>query len=118
MQALQEPQRNLLQAAKGYVALFSDIWFPLPNPSCSIDTYGAEQSDGTISQGGYASHVRVHDFWVFPIPEKLASEDVAPMLCAGITVFSPLVRNGAGPGKKVGIVGMYVFSPSSNRRIR
>ncbi|KAK6359751.1 hypothetical protein TWF696_000891 [Orbilia brochopaga] len=70
------------------------------------DTYGALQSDGTISQGGYASHVRVHDFWVFPIPEKLASVDVAPMLCAGITVFSPLKRNGAGPGKKIGIVGI------------
>ncbi|KAF3179899.1 hypothetical protein TWF106_004690 [Orbilia oligospora] len=70
------------------------------------DTYGALQSDGTISQGGYSSHIRVHDFWVFPIPEKLASVDVAPMLCAGITVYSPLVRNGAGPGKKVGIVGI------------
>ncbi|KAF3939383.1 hypothetical protein ABW19_dt0208626 [Dactylella cylindrospora] len=70
------------------------------------DTYGAIQSDGTISQGGYSSHIRVHDFWVFPIPEKLASADVAPMLCAGITVYSPLVRNGAGPGKKIGVVGI------------
>ncbi|KAF3914972.1 hypothetical protein ABW20_dc0110530 [Dactylellina cionopaga] len=76
------------------------------------DTYGAPQMDvnglpeGTISQGGYSSHVRVNDFWVFPIPEKLASADVAPMLCAGITVYSPLVRNGAGPGKKVGVVGI------------
>jgi alcohol dehydrogenase (NADP+) len=43
---------------------------------------------------------------VFPIPEKLETTHAAPMLCAGITVFSPLVRNGAGPGKKVGIVGM------------
>ncbi|EPS37358.1 hypothetical protein H072_8971 [Dactylellina haptotyla CBS 200.50] len=70
------------------------------------DTYGAIQTDGTISQGGYASHVRVHDYWVFPIPEKLASVDVAPMLCAGITVYSPLVRNGAGAGSKVGVVGI------------
>ncbi|KAK6543052.1 hypothetical protein TWF694_006979 [Orbilia ellipsospora] len=71
-----------------------------------VETYSALHSDGTISQGGYSSHVRVNDFWVFPIPDALASTEVAPMLCAGITVFSPLVRNGAGPGKKVGIVGI------------
>jgi alcohol dehydrogenase (NADP+) len=43
---------------------------------------------------------------VFKIPEALSSAEAAPMLCGGITVFSPLVRNGAGPGKKVGIVGI------------
>jgi len=70
------------------------------------DTYGSIQSDGSITQGGYSSHVRCNDYWVYPIPEALKSEDVAPMLCAGITVYSPLVRNGAGPGKKVGVVGI------------
>jgi alcohol dehydrogenase (NADP+) len=45
-------------------------------------------------------------FRVFPIPEKLSTNQAAPMLCAGLTAFSPLVRNGAGPGKKVGIVGL------------
>ena len=43
---------------------------------------------------------------MFPIPESLSSESVAPMLCAGITLYSPLVRNDAGPGKKVAIVGL------------
>jgi alcohol dehydrogenase (NADP+) len=43
---------------------------------------------------------------VFPIPEGLTSNQAAPMLCAGLTAYSPLVRNGCGPGKKVGIVGM------------
>ncbi|KAE8145637.1 hypothetical protein BDV25DRAFT_164221 [Aspergillus avenaceus] len=72
-----------------------------------IDTYGAEWPEtGIISQGGYSSHVRTHEHWVFPIPEQLESSLVAPMLCAGLTAYSPLVRNGAGPGKKVGIVGM------------
>jgi alcohol dehydrogenase (NADP+) len=72
-----------------------------------IDTYGSKwPGTGVISQGGYSSHVRAHEHWVFPIPEKLDTNVVAPMLCAGITAFSPLVRNGAGPGKKVGIVGM------------
>ncbi|KAH8692737.1 oxidoreductase, zinc-binding protein [Talaromyces proteolyticus] len=76
-------------------------------PNIIIDTYGSKWPDtGIISQGGYSSHVRAHEHWVFPIPEKLDTNVVAPMLCAGITAFSPLVRNGAGPGKKVGIVGM------------
>jgi alcohol dehydrogenase (NADP+) len=43
---------------------------------------------------------------VFPIPDALPSPVAAPMLCAGLTSYSPLVRNGAGPGKKVGIVGL------------
>lgn len=76
-------------------------------PNIIIDTYGAEWPDsGVISQGGYSSHVRTHEHWVFPIPEALDTTLVAPMLCAGITAYSPLVRNGAGPGKKVGIVGL------------
>lgn len=64
--------------------------------------------DGIKTQGGYSSHVRAQEHFTFPIPKELKSEAVAPMLCAGVTVYSPLVRNGAGPGKKVGIVGMWV----------
>jgi alcohol dehydrogenase (NADP+) len=71
-----------------------------------VDTYGAEYSDGTVSQGGYSSHIRAHEYFTFPIPDNLADELAAPMLCAGITVFSPLKRLGAGPGKKVAIVGL------------
>lgn len=72
-----------------------------------IDTYGSKWPDsGVVSQGGYSSHVRTHEHWVFPIPDALETNLVAPMLCAGITAYSPLVRNGAGPGKKVGIVGL------------
>lgn len=43
---------------------------------------------------------------VFPIPDALPSTAAGPMLCAGLTAYSPLVRNGCGPGKKVGIVGI------------
>jgi len=74
-----------------------------------VDTYGSEyekQEGGVVSQGGYSSHVRANEYFVFKIPEQLEDEIVAPMLCAGITVYSPLVRLGCGPGKKVGIVGM------------
>ncbi|KFZ09745.1 hypothetical protein V502_08521 [Pseudogymnoascus sp. VKM F-4520 (FW-2644)] len=71
------------------------------------DTYGALwESTGLVSQGGYSSHVRAHEHWVFPIPDALTSVQAAPMLCAGLTAYSPLVRNGATKGKKVGIVGM------------
>ncbi|KAM7188597.1 NADP-dependent alcohol dehydrogenase 6 [Rhypophila sp. PSN 637] len=72
-----------------------------------LDTYGAVWPDtGIVSQGGYSSHVRTHEHWVFPIPDALPSTVAAPMLCAGLTAYSPLVRNGCGPGKKVGIVGL------------
>ncbi|RFU31787.1 hypothetical protein B7463_g4559, partial [Scytalidium lignicola] len=75
--------------------------------SKQLDTYGAVWPDtGIVSQGGYSSHVRTHEHWVFPIPDGLTTAQVAPMLCAGLTAYSPLVRNGCGPGKKVGIVGL------------
>lgn len=63
-------------------------------------------ADGVIAQGGYSTTIRTDQQFVFAIPEALKSEDAAPMLCAGLTVFSPLVRAGTGPGKTVGIVGV------------
>lgn len=71
-----------------------------------VDTYGAPYPDGTISQGGYSSHIRAHEYFTFKIPDNIETHIAAPMLCAGITVYSPLVRLGAGPGKKVAIVGI------------
>ena len=58
------------------------------------------------SYGGYADYWRGPSHFVFKIPDELSSEDAAPMLCGGITSCSPLMRNGAGPGKRVGIVGI------------
>ncbi|KAM3418438.1 hypothetical protein BST61_g4425 [Cercospora zeina] len=72
----------------------------------SIDTYGAPYQDGTLSQGGYSSHIRAHEYFTFKIPDNIDSAVAAPMLCAGLTVYSPLVRLGAGPGRKVAIVGL------------
>lgn len=71
-----------------------------------VHTYGGKYADGTPSQGGYALHVRIHEYYVFKIPEQLDTNTTAPMLCAGITVYLPLKRNGCGPGMKVGIVGL------------
>lgn len=59
-----------------------------------------------MAQGGYASHIRAHEYFTFRIPDNIPSAIAAPMLCAGITTYSPLVRAKCGPGKKVAVVGM------------
>lgn len=71
-----------------------------------VDTYGAKHPDGTVSQGGYSSHMRAHEYFTFKIPDNLETALAAPMLCAGLTTYSPLKRLGAGPGKKVAVVGL------------
>lgn len=69
-------------------------------------TYGAVDKDGTITQGGYSTHVVVTEDFVVRIPEGLGLDEAAPLLCAGITTYSPLRRWGAGPGKKVAVIGL------------
>ncbi|KAI0351035.1 GroES-like protein [Trametes cingulata] len=71
-----------------------------------IETYNDEYQDGVITQGGYSTAIRAHERFVFPIPDGVESRDAASMLCAGLTVFSPLKTYGAGPGKAVGIIGI------------
>ncbi|KAK7225466.1 hypothetical protein V2G26_013469 [Clonostachys chloroleuca] len=71
-----------------------------------LDTYASIYPDGTVAHGGYSSHIRAHEHFTFAIPDGLQTELAAPMLCAGLTAYSPLVRNGVGFGKKVGIVGI------------
>jgi uncharacterized zinc-type alcohol dehydrogenase-like protein len=56
--------------------------------------------------GGFASHIRVHGRFVIPIPDALSSENAAPLLCAGITVYTPLRTYGLGPQSRVGIIGI------------
>src|ERR1700722_12792252 len=56
--------------------------------------------------GGYADAVRVNSRFAIPVPEGLESENVAPLLCAGITVYSPLRNHGVRPSSRVGIVGI------------
>ncbi|MGP9490492.1 NAD(P)-dependent alcohol dehydrogenase [Glutamicibacter sp. 287] len=72
----------------------------------SVGTYGATDRDGTITQGGYSTHVVVTENFVLSIPEGIELDVAAPLLCAGITTFSPLKHWGAGPGKKVAVVGL------------
>jgi uncharacterized zinc-type alcohol dehydrogenase-like protein len=56
-------------------------------------------------QGGFASRVRSHWAWAIPIPEALPAAEVGPLLCGGITVFSPLAMH-AQPTSRVGIIGI------------
>ncbi|GIP44664.1 dehydrogenase [Paenibacillus sp. J45TS6] len=71
-----------------------------------IDTYAAVDKYGQYTQGGYSTHIVVPESFVLKIPDNIALDVAAPLLCAGITTFSPLNHWGAGPGKKVAVVGM------------
>ncbi|GIM87999.1 NAD(P)-dependent alcohol dehydrogenase [Salinispora arenicola] len=71
-----------------------------------IGTYAAVDVDGTATQGGYASRIVVTEDFVLRIPDGLDRAAAAPLVCAGITMYSPLRRWGAGPGKKVAIIGL------------
>ncbi|KAI6081672.1 GroES-like protein [Hypoxylon rubiginosum] len=73
----------------------------------SVNTYGSVYpNDEGKSYGGYADYNRTNGHFVFKIPDGLPSEVAAPMLCGGVTVYSPLKKNGCGPGKTVGVVGV------------
>ena len=72
----------------------------------NVGTYDSTDVDGTITKGGYSTHVVVDEDFVVTIPEGIELDEAAPLLCAGITMFSPLSHWGAGPGKRVAIVGL------------
>jgi len=72
----------------------------------NIGTYGVIGKDGQITQGGYSTHIVVTEGFVLRIPDSLDLDVAAPLLCAGITTYSPLNRWAAGPGKKVAVVGL------------
>ncbi len=70
-------------------------------------TYSALERDGkTVTQGGYSNVIVVDENYVLRIPKALPLDQAAPLLCAGITLYSPLVHWKAGPGMKVAIVGL------------
>ena len=71
-----------------------------------VPTYAGTDRDGTTTQGGYSTHVVVDADYVLSVPDGIDPAAAAPLLCAGITTYSPLRRWGAGPGKKVAIVGL------------
>ncbi|MBW3085210.1 NADP-dependent alcohol dehydrogenase C 2 [Austwickia sp. TVS 96-490-7B] len=75
----------------------------------NVGTYGSTGFDGEMTQGGYSTHIVVEERFVVSIPEALQGDRLAaatPLLCAGVTLFSPLKHWGVRPGTKVGIIGM------------
>jgi alcohol dehydrogenase (NADP+) len=72
----------------------------------NVPTYAGVDKYGEPTQGGYSTHIVVTEDFVVRIPETIELDAAAPLLCAGITTYSPLNHWGAGPGKKVAVVGM------------
>lgn len=72
-----------------------------------VGTYNAVEKDGkTLTQGGYSDHIVVDEKFTLRIPKELDLAATAPLLCAGITTYSPLRHWKIGPGKKVAVVGL------------
>lgn len=71
-----------------------------------VMTYNGKEHDGTPTYGGYSQSIVVKQDYVLRIPDALPLDAAAPLLCAGITLYSPLRHWRAGPGKKVAIVGL------------
>jgi uncharacterized zinc-type alcohol dehydrogenase-like protein len=75
-------------------------------PGGTIWTYNCLGRDGKPTAGGYSTCITVEQNYVCRIPDAIPLEQAAPLLCAGITTYAPLKRWGAGPGKRVAIIGM------------
>jgi uncharacterized zinc-type alcohol dehydrogenase-like protein len=71
-----------------------------------VFTYNSTDKDGTPTMGGYSDKIVVKQDFVLRIPPNLPLDAAAPLLCAGITLYSPLKTWGAGPGKNVAIIGL------------
>ncbi|MES9523918.1 NAD(P)-dependent alcohol dehydrogenase [Streptomyces capoamus] len=71
-----------------------------------VGTYNAVGKDGEPTYGGYSEKIVVDENYVLRIPDGLSLDVAAPLLCAGITTYSPLNHWNAGPGKKVAVVGL------------
>jgi uncharacterized zinc-type alcohol dehydrogenase-like protein len=71
-----------------------------------IGTYNARDKEGVPTHGGYSTRITVDADYVLRIPDGLALDRAAPLLCAGITTYSPLRHFGVEPGDKVAVVGL------------
>ncbi|KAI9291805.1 GroES-like protein [Neoconidiobolus thromboides FSU 785] len=71
------------------------------------ETYNSKRSiDNSKTYGGYAEAIRVQQDFVFHIPESIPSDKAAPLLCAGATVYTPMIQQGFKAGDKVGVLGI------------
>ena len=72
----------------------------------NVQTYNGRQYDGSPTYGGYAKDVVVKEAYVLSVPESIDYAASAPLLCAGITVYTPLKHWGVKPGMRVGVIGL------------
>jgi uncharacterized zinc-type alcohol dehydrogenase-like protein len=72
----------------------------------SVATYNGRQYDGSETYGGYSARIVADESYVLRIPDGIPLDTAAPLLCAGITTYSPLRHWGAGPGTRVAVIGM------------
>lgn len=71
-----------------------------------VGTYNSMGKDGQPTYGGYANNVVVHEDFVLRVPDNLPLDGAAPLLCAGITTYSPLRHWKVGKGHKLAVVGL------------
>lgn len=83
-----------------------DGWEVFCRQSCTQTYNGSDRHSGEITKGGYTDHIVVRDHFVLKVPEGMDVARVAPLLCAGITTFSPLRQYRVGAGTKVAVVGL------------
>ena len=73
----------------------------------AVQTYNSpDRHDKTLTKGGYSDHIVVRDHFVCKVPAGMDVARVAPLLCAGITTFSPLRQYNVGPGTKMAVIGL------------
>ena len=72
----------------------------------TVFTYNSKAQDGNLTQGGYSNNIVVQEKFVLRIPEHLDLARAAPLLCAGITTYSPLMHWGIQKNHKVGVIGL------------
>jgi uncharacterized zinc-type alcohol dehydrogenase-like protein len=72
----------------------------------TVFTYNGRDKQGNITFGGYGENIVADEAFVLRVPANLDPAATAPLLCAGITTYSPLKHWNAGPGKKIGVIGL------------
>ncbi|KAJ1971543.1 hypothetical protein H4R35_005198 [Dimargaris xerosporica] len=78
------------------------------DPHCPhmVFTYNSNYADGELSQGGYAEAIHIDSNYAFAIPKEIVPKEAAPLMCAGVTVFAPMLQHNVQAGDRVGVVGI------------
>lgn len=94
-------EENYCEGPNGWLATYNGPMIPAAQAPGRENTYGKDNT-----YGGYSNVIVVREDFVVKIPGSLAPEEAAPILCAGVTTFSPLKHFGVKAGSQVGVVGL------------